>query len=207
MHPQDGPCFSIEDIEIDDKKTVYDGFFSLQRYKLRHRLIEGGWSKPLVRECLHRPAAVAVLLYDPHQDSVVLLKQFRVGALEAQDGPWQLELVAGLLEPGESSEEVAHRESVEEAGAKITALEFICDFYSSAGGSDETITLYCGHINAGGLGGVHGLEEEGEDIWVQVFSRKDAMSALTENIINNAPAIIALQWLQTHWQRLQQQWQ
>jgi len=207
MSQQDGPCFSIDDVDVIEDTSVYDGFYSLKRYKLRHRLIKGGWSKPLVRECLHRPAAVAVLLYDPHQDNVVLLEQFRIGALDAPEGPWQLELVAGLIEPGESPEDVAHRESLEEAGAEIMELEFMFDFYSSAGGSNEKIALYCGGIDSTGLGGVHGLKEEGEDIWAQVFPRTEAITALTENHINNATAIIALQWLGIHWRRLQELWQ
>ncbi|OUS24027.1 ADP-ribose diphosphatase [Gammaproteobacteria bacterium 45_16_T64] len=207
MDHQDGPCFSVEDVEILEKISVYEGFFKMQRLKLRHKLINGGWSKELTRECFIRPEAVAVLLYDPYKDNVVLLEQFRIGTLDAHEGPWQMELVAGIVEEGESTQDVAHREAEEEAGTEILDLEYIYEFYPSAGGSSEKITLYCGGIDSTGVGGVHGVEEEGEDIWVQVFSRKEAMHALSENYISNAAGIIALQWLDANWKRLQQKWQ
>ena len=205
-HP-DGPCFSVEDVEILENSSVYEGFFKMQRYKLRHKLINGGWSPPLVRECFMRPDAVAVLLYDPYKDNVVLLEQFRIGTLDAHEGPWQIELVAGIVEEGEGTEAVAHREVKEEAGTEVLDLEYIYEFYPSAGGCNEKITLYCGGIDSTDVGGVHGVVAEGEDIWVQVYSRKDAMRALMENYISNAAAIIALQWLEVHWQRLQEKWQ
>lgn len=207
MNLDDGPCFDRSDVEVLEKTKVYEGFFRMNKYRLTHRKIEGGWTRELVRECFERPQAVGVLLYDPYQDNVVLIEQFRIGALDAHEGPWQMELVAGIVEEGEKPEEVAHREAVEEAGAEVLDLEYICEYFPSPGGSNEKLTLYCGGINSEGVGGVHGLEEEGEDIWVQVMSRKDAWHALEENYIGNAATIIALQWLQMHWQRLQEKWQ
>jgi len=207
MEHQDAPCFSIDDVEVLDKQCVYDGFFKMQRYKLRHKLMEGGWSQPLVRECLVRSEAVAVLLYDPYKDTVVLLEQFRIGTLDAHEGPWQMELVAGIVDEGEKLEDVAYREAQEETGADVLDLEYIYEFYASAGGSNEKITLYCGGIDSTGMGGVHGIKSEGEDIWVQVFSREEAMQALSENYISNAIGIIGLQWLQMNWERLQKKWQ
>lgn len=207
MDLEDGPCFGREDVKILEKTEVYKGFFRMNRYRLKHRMIEGGWSKDLVRECFERPQAVGVLLYDPYQDNVVMLEQFRIGSLDASEGPWQMELVAGIIEPGEKSEEVAHREAEEEAGTEILDLEYICEYYSSPGGSNEKLTLYCGGIDSSGVGGVHGVKEEGEDIWVQVMSREDAWSALEENYIGNAATIISLQWLQMHYKRLQEKWQ
>lgn len=208
MDLDDGPCFTQDDVRVEEKLRVYDGFFKMHRYKLTHKMIEGGWSKSLIRECFDRPPAVGVLLYDPYKDSVVLVEQFRIGALESHESPWQLELVAGIVDKkGETPESVAHREAVEEAGATVLDLEYICQYFASPGGSSEQITLYCGGIDSTGVGGVHGLEEEGEDIWVQVFSREDAFKAMAENYISSASAIIALQWLELHWKRLQEKWQ
>ena len=207
MDRKEGPCFSHNDVEVLEKSTVYSGFFKMQRYQIKHRLIKGGWSPVLSRECFDRGPAVGVLLYDPYKDAVVLVEQFRIGALEAHEGPWQLELVAGILEDGESPEDVVHRESTEEAGSDVLALEYIYEYYPSPGGCNEKLFLYCGGIDSSGVGGVHGLEEEGEDIWVQVFPREEAWHILQENYINNAATIIALQWLQMNYQRLQEKWQ
>ena len=110
------------------EKTIgYDGFFRMEKYQLRHELFRGGWSPDITRECLERGHAVAVLLYDPDQDQVVLLEQFRVGALEFPGGPWLLEIVAGIMDdPAETAEEVARRETAEEAGCELLDLLPIC---------------------------------------------------------------------------------
>ncbi len=207
MDMEDGPCFDRSDVEILDRLKVYDGFFKMSRYRLKHKKVEGGYTKELIRECFERPPAVGVLLYDPYKDNVVMLEQFRIGCLDAHTGPWQMELVAGIVEKGEKPTDVAHREAKEEAGTDVLDLEYICEYYPSPGGSNEKLTLYCGGVDSTGVGGVHGVEEEGEDIWVQVFSREEAWTAMRENYIGNAATIIALQWLQMHWQRLQEKWQ
>ena len=207
MDRNEGPCFGHDDVEVAEKRLVYDGFFKMQRYRLRHRLIEGGWSRELTRECFDRGPSVGVLLYDPYKDAVVLLEQFRVGALEANEGPWELVLVAGIVGPGETPEDVVHREAIEESGSDVLDLEYIFEYYPSPGGSNEKLHLYCGGVDSTGIGGVHGLAEEGEDIWVQVFPREEAWHILQENYIHNAATIIALQWLQMNYQRLQEKWQ
>ena len=76
MDVKDGPCFSGDDVEILEKTTVYEGFFRMHRYRLKHRLIEGGWSHIITRECFDRGPAVGVLLYDPYRDSVVRLQNW-----------------------------------------------------------------------------------------------------------------------------------
>ena len=207
MDLKEGPCFSHEDVEVVEKTTVYDGFFKMHRYKVKHRLVEGGWSPVLTRECFDRGPAVAVLLYDPYKDAVVLLEQFRIGAIDAQEGAWQLELVAGIVEPGETPEDVMHREAKEESGSDVLDYEYIVDYYPSAGGWNEKVHLYCGGVDSTDIGGVHGLPEEGEDIWVQVFPREEALHIMQENYIHNAATIIALQWLQMNYKRLQEKWQ
>src|SRR5690606_16546084 len=148
------------------------------------------------------PDAVCVLPYDPWQDAVVLIEQVRVGALEKSDNPWMLELVAGLFDDGEEAEQVAHREAEEEAGLKLLSLTPITRYFPSPGGSNEQVYLYCATVDSRGAGGLHGLAEEGEDIRVSVWSRTDAMTAMSEGRIDNAATIIALQWLALHGQAL-----
>ena len=202
----DGPAYTLDDVKVKESRVVYRGFFQLKQIQLKHKMMKGGWSGLLTRECFVRQPSVAVLPYDPYTDRVVLIEQFRVGAMDQPEGPWQIELVAGMVEKGERAESVAARETMEEAGTETMDLEFICDYLVSAGGSNEKIDLYCGGIDSRNVGGVHGLEEEGEDIWVQVYEREEAWQALNEGYIKNASAIIALQWLQAHYNRLQEKW-
>ncbi len=190
-----------------DKIIGYDGFFRMEKYRLRHELFQGGWSPDITRECLERGHAVAVLLYDPEQDQVVLLEQFRIGALEFPGGPWLLEIVAGIMDdPTETAEDVARRETVEEAGCELLDLLPICHYLVSPGGASESIRLFCGRINAAGIGGLRGLAEEHEDIRVHVVSRAEALDLLKTGRINSAAPIIALQWLELNRPGLLKRW-
>lgn len=191
------------DVHIEEKTALSSGFLKLWLFKLRHRLFNGGQGPLLEREAIVRPPSVGVLLYNPRLHSVVLVEQFRLGPLLADDDPWLLEVVAGISEPGESLREVALREVQEESGCqKVHRLIEISDFYMSPGASNEKMKLYCGIIDASQAGGLFGLAEEGEDIRAHVLPFAQAYQMVGDGRIANAPAIIALQWLKLHYKEL-----
>ena len=183
--------------KILNQKIQYKGFFGIHTYEFQHELFNGGLSGVVKREIFERGSAVAVLLHDPVADSVLLVEQFRPGsAIRDKSSAWMIEIVAGITEEGESNEEVARRESQEEAGCEIDELEHIMDYYPSPGGSSELISLYYAPLDLSKIEtGIHGLEEENEDIRVRVIARQEAMSWLRSGKINSSLAIIALQWL------------
>jgi ADP-ribose pyrophosphatase len=191
---------------ILDRTVAYQGFFRLERYRLRHELFQGGWSKDMMRELFERGHAAAVLAYDPSLDAVVLLEQFRIGALNAPRGPWLLEIVAGIIEPGETPEQVVRREAMEEAGCTILDLVPVCDYLVSPGGTSERIALFVGRVDASAVGGVHGLAHEGEDIRVSLVPRPKALRLMSEGRIDSASVIIALQWLELHLGEVRRRW-
>lgn len=180
---------------IIEEKTHYQGFFSLKSVTLKHTLYNGGWSQPITRELFHRGNCVAVLLYDPIRDEVVIIEQFRVGAIQMPDRAWLLEIVAGAIEPGETAEEVAYRESVEEAGCEIQQLIKINDFFTSPGGTSELLSLFYGKVDTTNIGGIHGLDHEDEDILVTTMKFNDVYKLLLDGKILSAIPIIAIQWL------------
>lgn len=182
-------------VQIIERETCFRGFYSLDRLRLRHLQFSGEMGPTLSRELFIRHDAVCVLPYDPQRDEVVLIEQFRVGAMGKSASPWLLELVAGLIDTDEQPEQVALREAVEEANLALTSLWPITQYFPSPGGSDERVYLYLGRCNSLGAGGVHGLAEEGEDIRVHVLSLDAALDAVKDGRINNAASIIALQWL------------
>jgi ADP-ribose pyrophosphatase len=189
--------FGLNDVEIIERVSLHDGFLKVDRLKLRCRLFEGGWSREFTREVLLRGHGVGVLLYDPHLDKVLMVEQFRVGCMNDLDnGPWALELVAGLLEEGETPIDVARREVVEEAGIRVGNLLRICAYYNSPGGSNEKLSVYCAAFDSSQAGGVFGVEDEAENIRSVVLDRSEALAAVAAGKINNAMSIIALQWLQ-----------
>lgn len=191
---------------IINKQTLFKGFFTLSELEIRHQLFAGGETPVLRRELLGKGDAVALLPYDPLRDELVLVEQFRIGALSDPSGPWLIEVIAGYQEPGEDPETVAVREALEEADCHITHLQFIHRYYSTPGGSSEQIHLYFGITDTSALGGVHGLEAEGEDIRVRVISSKTAFEWLEEGKIDSAMPTIALQWFRLHHDELHQQW-
>ena len=194
------------DIEIVEQTPCYEGYFRLERYRLRHRLFSGGWSDEIVRELFQRDDGAAVLLYDPRSDRLVFIEQFRIGALRLREGAWTTEIVAGAIHKDETPARVVHREAREEADCAIEALIPICTYLVSPGGTTERIHLFCGKVDASQAGGIHGLDEEGEDIRVVVMSWDEALDALYQGRLNSAAPIIAMQWLILNRDHVRSQW-
>jgi len=191
---------------IINQTLLYKGFFELHAYELRHELFAGDECPVIRRELLERHHASGILPFDPVRDEVVLVEQFRIGALAGSDGPWLMEVIAGYQEPGEQPETVVIREAVEEAGCSISELLPISRYYSTPGSSSEQIHLFLGRTSSDGLEGIHGLAHEGEDIRVHVVSAQTAFEWLDSGRIDSAMAIIALQWFQLNHEKVRQQW-
>lgn len=194
--------FDKNDIQLVEKKNLYQGFFQLNEYKFKHKLYAGGWSETVSREVFDRGHAVVVLPYDPITDQVVLIEQIRIPAIETTEHPWLLELVAGMIEPNESIEDVARRELVEEAGLQALGLTQVNSYLASPGGTTERFYFFWAQVDATKAKGLHGLAQEHEDIRVQVMSRNDAYNLVVKGKIENASTVIGLQWLQLNYQTL-----
>lgn len=196
-----------DDVEILEKRPLHEGFFTMNLYRLRHRLFAGGWSPVLSREVFERGPVAAVIPYDPERDAVVLIEQFRTGPLAAGHGrPWVVEIVAGIMENGETAEDLARREALEETGCRLEAVERIASFFMAPGGSTEHCTLLCGKVDSRRAEGVHGNEEEGEDIRVFAESLDAAFARIAAGEIDSSFSIIALQWLMLNRAELRARW-
>ncbi len=194
-------------VQVLERTTPYRGYMRIDLYKFRHQVFDRGWSDELSREVMERHHVAAVLPYDPVRDEVVLLEQFRIGAYSAPEmSPWQIECVAGIIEPHHTAEETALRETSEEAGAEVLDLEPVHTYLSSPGCTSETVALYCGRIDADGVGGVFGLAHEGEYIRVFAVGAEDAFRMMDSGRIENGMTLIALHWLRHHRTRLREKW-
>ena len=182
--------------KLERHLTLFEKYFKLDEYHVSHELFAGGSSPVFTREIFERGAVVAVLPYDPAAGKVVLIEQFRAGALADPEMPWLVECVAGVIETGETPEQVAMRECVEEAGTEIKRLLPISRYYVSPGGTTEDCTLFCGIVDSIGVGGIHGLPHENEDIRVMAIDAEEAFGWVRSGQIRSSATIIALQWLE-----------
>jgi ADP-ribose pyrophosphatase len=193
-------------IDIIEKRTVFQGYFRVDSYTLRHGLFDGGWSGTMKREVFERGHAAALLPYDPVRRQFVMCEQFRVGAYAGGMNPWQLEIVAGIIEDGESPEAVVRRETEEEAGRTVLDLWPVQRYLASPGGTSETIYLYLGRISADGAGGIFGVAGEDEHIRVKVIEEEELRQLMDRGELTNAATLIMAQWFFLNRERVRASW-
>ena len=205
----------MKDVEVIEKEAAYQGYFRIDRYRLKHRQFDGAMGAEISREIFERGHAVCCLLYDPDLDQLVLIEQFRTGAYaalaspwfdEAETSPWLIEIIAGIIEDGEDPEAVVRREALEEAGCAVGVIEPVFHYLVSPGGSSESMFVFCGRVDASNAGGIHGLAHEGEDIRVLVVDVKRAFEMLDEGRIFNSMTLIPLQWFRANHEALRARW-
>ena len=191
------PQFNHADVEILERSWIYSGFVKLESVTLRHRLFEDGrFGRELKREMTHRREAAGVFIHDPKTEKFLLIEQFRLGAFNSEDTPWQLEIIAGLIDDGEDAISCLKREAIEEAGCHLQDVQFLHRYYPSTGACDEIFSLYVATADLTQAGGIFGEVSEGEDIKVHLFDYQDLTSLLQSGYVSNAALIIALQWFQ-----------
>jgi nudix-type nucleoside diphosphatase (YffH/AdpP family) len=202
-----GPWIKILESSVDYR---YGDLFRVTRARLQYRRFDGSMSDPITRISFERGDSVGVLLYDPHADDVILVRQFRYPVYttldpDAREGEgvqqaWLLEVVAGVIDEGRTVTEVANKELLEEAGYTIHGtLQRIATVYVSPGGTSERVHLFWGQVDRQertGSGG--GVAAEGENTQVVVLPLGEAMDMVTRGEIQDAKTILALQYLALH---------
>ncbi|MDH3241500.1 MAG: NUDIX domain-containing protein [Alphaproteobacteria bacterium] len=185
-------------IDIIEKTAAFQGYFRIDRYRLRHSLHAGGMSAELTREVFERGHAVAVLPFDPVRDELVLIEQFRIGAHAAGKDPWITEIVAGIIDQGESIQSVAQRETIEETGLTARELWPMVRYLVSPGGATETVEMFLARVDSAKAGGIYGLDHEHEDIRVFTLPYGEVRDFVDSGRADNAMTLVALQWLMLH---------
>ena len=190
-------------VEVLEQDRLLDGFFKIDRARLRHERYDGSMSRTLTRLVFERGDSAAVLPYDPVRGTVVLVEQFRYPAYVRGGPGWLWEMIAGVQDGGRTPEAVARAEAWEEAGYRLGTLERIATVYPSPGGSSERMHLYLAPVTEAARqapGG--GLPEDGEDILVREFTVAEAQAMVADGRIVDAKTVLALQYLALHWERL-----
>lgn len=189
--------YNKKDFTVEGREYQFKGFIQVEKVSLRHRLFgQDQFTAVIHRELIHRPEAAGVLIYHDRQEKFALIEQFRIGAIDDTESPWQLEIIAGVLDGDESAENCIRRESLEESGCELDALQHLFSFYPSAGACSELFHLYAAQAELPEHGGIFGRPDEGENIQLHIFNYADLPELLASGRLKNAPVIMALQWLQ-----------
>ena len=198
---------SNEEVAISSKEHAYRGYVKVDTYRLRHKIFDDEWSGEMERQVVERGHAVAVLPFDPIRKELVLIEQFRIGAFTSPGfQPFQIECVAGMIEEGQTAEEAAYRETLEETGLEAEALLPMVSYLSSPGVISEALTLFLGKVDATDAGGIFGVDREDEHIHAFSIPLEDALELLETGAIENGMTVIALQWLQLNQHKIPPEW-
>ena len=198
---------SAADVEVLKKELLLSGFCKIERHTLRHKRFDGTFTPIYTRDFMQKPKVAAALPYDPVNNQVVLIEQFRIGALGVLENPWLIEVVAGIMDKnGEEYPELIAREMREEACLEILDLMPVYEYIVTPGCSTEIVKLYCAKVDATKAPEFCGVRDEHEDIRVIVTPVAEAFALVHSGQIKNALAIIALQWLELNLSAVQKKW-
>jgi nudix-type nucleoside diphosphatase (YffH/AdpP family) len=178
-------------VRIVGEKILSDDHYPLKKIAYEQRRRDGGWQK-LEREVYDAASGAAVLLYNRERRTVVLTRQFRLGArLNGSDG-FLLEASAGVLDDAPPAER-ARLEAREETGYEIDHPDPVMTLFPSPGSLTERIHLFVAEYDPArrsGIGG--GRPEEGEDIEVVELAFDDALALIETGGIVDAKTVLLL---------------
>ena len=181
------------------RARIFDSFFKIDEKVLSYDRIDGPGRIERQRWLIfERGDAAAVLIHDIENDTILLTEQLRAATLDKGPGIIR-EVVAGMIEAGETPEACIRREIEEEIGYSLrkSDLKRIAEFYVSPGGSSERIFLFYARVrpnhrtreNASGLAG------EGENIATAVVPRQRFIKLARTGKLEDAKTLVAGLWL------------
>lgn len=202
------PQGNLPTARINSREKVFDGFHQLEIVRAQPRSLRfDGFAAEMEREIFTCGGYAMVVLYVPETDEIMLNEQFRVGAFLADpDNAFLLECAAGMLDDGETPEEAARRETLEETGCAVLDLERVGSFFTSPGCLDEEAHVYIGRIAKSDAGGVFGVEEEGEEIRTHLLPSDKVFEMLDAGLIRNGAAALGLNWFARHRDKIRAKW-
>lgn len=152
-------------------------------------------------EYLDRADSVGVLVYHKDKELFTWVKQFRIGQATKDEGSglnYTIEPVAGMVDPGQTPDSAAARETFEEIGVNASSLTKIGSFLMCAGISNERMHMYFAEVEGQTLNARGGLIEEHEDIEVLHWTAQETHTAFDNGEMSNAQSMMLWQWACLH---------
>lgn len=192
------------DVQVQGVTEGYQGFFTVEDYHLRHRRFDGAMGPVLARAAFVSCDAAVVLPWDPSDDRVLVIEQFRMGPYARGDAnPWLIEAIAGRVDAGETPETCARREALEEAGVTLGPLVALPPHYPSPGAKSEFIYPFIAPLDLSApRAPAGGMATEGEDIRTHLIDRAHLMDLVAAGEAVAGPLLTAALWLSVHADRL-----
>lgn len=191
------PAMDIGAVRVIETRQPYIDYFAVREDDLSFPTFSGEQSETVTRTSFLGGDAVTVLPYDPLRDEVLVVRQFRHGAFVRGDvNPWSMEPAAGRMDPGETPDETARRELLEETGLVAERLHKVAEYYPSPGAYSEFLTSYIAVTDLSGRdGATAGQSEEAEDIMSHVIGFEAMMEMIDTGAANTGPLVLSLLWL------------
>jgi nudix-type nucleoside diphosphatase (YffH/AdpP family) len=178
-------------VRIVREEILSDNHYPLKKITYEQQRRDGSWQQQ-AHEVYDSASGAALLLYNRERRSVVLTRQFRIGArIHGHDG-FLLEAAAGVLDDAEPGRR-ARCEALEETGYVPLHMEAVLQLFVSPGTTSERIHLFVAEYDPAqrhGAGG--GLAEEGEDIEVVEMDFDDALALVETGGIVDAKTVLLL---------------
>lgn len=185
-------------ITIDSEEVVYQRF----RKVVEYRYTETEQQVSAKREIVTGKHAVAVVAFDPNLQKLVMIRQFRLGAQLGTGRGMTAEIVAGLIDDGETPLSTAERELTEETGLTAKHIEPMCEFLTTPGMTDEVIHLFYAEVDASNLPKNAGATNESEQTFPFLLTLDEALSAIDTNAVYNGIVMVGLLWFARHQDRI-----
>jgi len=182
-------------VKITKKEILSANWYKLYKYTFEITDKKGKVHTQM-REAYDRGNGATILLYNPHEKTVILTRQFRLPTfVNGNPDGMMIEACAGLLDE-DNPEDCIRRETEEETGYRLSHVKKIYEAYMSPGSVTEILYFFVGEyskdqkVNEGG--GVD--DEENIDVMEIKFDKACEMVATGE--IKDAKTIMLLQYAQ-----------
>lgn len=188
----------IDNIKILRTEILSDNWYTLKKITYEFSKKDGS-TQTQTREVYDRGNGATILLYNKEHKTVILTRQFRLPTfVNKNESGMLIEACAGLLDQ-DNPQDCVIRETEEETGYRVTAVEKVFEAYMSPGSVTEIVHFFIAEYSESmkhDEGG--GLDHEQENIEVLEMTFEEATEMIRSGGIKDAKTIMLLQYLKLH---------